>query len=181
MSPRYFINGLPIYGAGEPAQDFYETTPGYNPDRDPFCKRWSPSEPASGVAVLGPAPPAETRYLASTPPAGTGTKKIQLCVYWLRRLLENGPVGVVEAEAMAVKEGFNERMVRRARDAIHLKPVRRDQKWYLQADSLQSEDRIEAKRLKKQEKVERRKIFRATIKKEKEFRRAAKLFNIPIK
>jgi hypothetical protein len=132
-------------------------------------------------AEFAPATPAPSSEKASEPPKGMDTKPVYLAMFWLRKLLESGPIDVKTVEALAVKEGFSQRTLRRARDRLNLKPVRRDRKRFLEADSLQSEERIEAKRLAKEAKVAEMKRFRAMIKREKEFRRAAKLFNIPIK
>jgi hypothetical protein len=131
--------------------------------------------------VMG-AKPAPSGEKASDRPKGTATKQLDLAVYWLRRLLENGPIEVKTVESMAVKEGFSLRTLRRARDQLNLKPIRHDWKWYLRAGHYQSADRIELKRVKAETKAVSKKKLRDAIKQEKarrkETKRVLKIFGI---
>jgi hypothetical protein len=124
---RYFINGLPIYGAGEPAAVYYEAggTGNNRPARrDPFCKYWddkpaAPREPAAPVASEPEAP--------AIPPT-----KISQCNAWMVELLtRKGMVEQSELIKLAKSAGFNKRMVVRSRKAINAKAKKIKTLWFV--------------------------------------------------
>lgn len=96
--------------------------PRYDPDRDPFLKRWHPTPPSMPAPMaVKPAPEPPQPML-----------KVDQCTEWLTGLLiEKGLIGSNELLGLAKAQGFSQMTLERARKAIGARALRSKGKWFV--------------------------------------------------